>query len=95
MSTLERVAYLMRKDERLDVLHFRDTGQLFIGRDILGVVAECKTIHTWDWNHIRGRNRHQLFPGVRIDLFGCEVCVQFLTYISENPEIQDPIRKFP
>ena len=52
MSTLERVAYLMRKDERLDVLHFRDTGQLFIGRDIVGVVAECKTIHTWDWNHI-------------------------------------------
>ena len=36
------------KDERLDVLHFRDTGQLFIGRDIVGVV----TIHTWDWNHI-------------------------------------------
>ena len=53
ISTLERVAYLVRKDERLDVLHFRDTGQLFIGRDISGVVAECKTIHTWDWNHIR------------------------------------------
>ena len=46
MSTLERVAYLMRKDERLDVLHLRDTGQLFIGRDNVGILAESRTIHT-------------------------------------------------
>ena len=46
MSTHERVAYLMRKDERLDVLHFRDTGQLLIGRDNMGIVADCETVHT-------------------------------------------------
>ena len=36
----------MQEDERLDVLHFRDKGQLFIGRDILGVAAECTKQYT-------------------------------------------------
>ena len=44
--------------------------------------------------HIHHGGIGQLSPGVRFYLLGGEVGVQFLTYISKNPEIQDPILNF-
>ena len=44
--------------------------------------------------HIHRGGIGLLSPGVRVYLFGGEVCVQFLTYISKNPENQDPILNF-
>ena len=44
--------------------------------------------------HIHHGGIGQRPPGVRVCLFGCKVGVQFLTYISKNPEIHDPILNF-
>ena len=83
----------MREDEGLDFLHFRDTGQFLIGRGNMSIVAVCETIHIWEWNLFRrlGIDCPQMSE---FNYLWARLVYSVLTYISKNPEIQDPILNF-